>query len=87
MSHSLTEEILKELDERDGEGNFVFDAIGPEHYKRIRAFLLSSLTRVSEEAVKEERRAWLKGYRCDLCGKPMEPHPTTNTCQDCWENF
>ena len=48
--------------------------------------LKNYLTTKKAEWKVEEKIAWLEGRRCHTCGKPIEPHPTTDTCADCFEN-
>lgn len=39
------------------------------------------------EAVEEEKNAWLKGLRCELCGKEKEFTELSDCCEECFETM
>jgi len=38
-----------------------------------------------QAGIAEENEAWLRRERCSICGKMMKPKPTTDTCNECFD--
>ena len=49
--------------------------------KDIKNFIRTELA----NALREENEAWRRRERCSICGEPMKPQPTTDTCFKCFQ--
>ena len=45
----------------------------------------SHISKIRQETLQAERKAWLSGERCFTCGGEKEITPLSDTCKKCWE--
>lgn len=38
------------------------------------------------QLLREEKEAWLRGERCNECGREEKHEPLSNMCADCWKD-
>lgn len=69
----------------NSEEAFNWEKTGTEKVCICSGNVLAFIQSLLEEERKDERLAWINGYRCEICGKEKDSDPLSNVCADCFE--